>query len=702
MKKLKKLIAGLLCFLLLFGLTAFADTSTSERVKEVLIKVKEKVDILESFTNFESSEQKNEDGKTNYGFYWNNDDYSITVNVNSDENGNISYYYFRDRNLFNNPDLKRLSKVKKEDAFFVADSFLRKIAPECFSNENDGLIYFEKNSLGEASSRGTYYNFSYKRMKNGVLVGNNIAEVSVFAGDENNITVSSVSINYDYSASFEEEKTEIENPEGIYIKTFPAEMIYERDNYYYRKDSEKKTNLIYRIKDNNIGYISAYTGEIIEPDPESYFREFSGSVANKNMLMQDSAAEESVLSPLEMKELETISGLMSADEIRKTLEKMPYLDFSDKLEKASESITKNDERYVYSASYRLNDGENERYLRYTAEAQSGKILSVSNNRYELYKKAVTNNEYDLTEAQWKETDKKVSEILNFAAKEEIKECAEEKKEFNSGVAYYSYIRKVNGIKYPSNSITVSFDIKKNSLANYNFNFTNDTFENPQNAIDEKTAYEKILNIAPLTKVYVKSGGSYKLCYGLDNFGNLKIDAFSGENLNGNSIRILREYSDISSHWCKEAVMALNNVGIAFDEESFNPDVQITQADLLRFLAAGVYHSSYMDLNEEDLYELMINDGVIKEGEKSPDAFVKREDAFCYLVRLSGLEKVARMSTIFKTDFADGSAITPSKTGYAAILSGFGVVEGNGGVLNPKNNITRAETASMLYKYLLVY
>ena len=700
-QKIRKIMAGILCFILLFGLTAFADTKTSKRVEETLIKVKQKVDVPDFFTQFESSEYSKENQKNEYSFRWNNDDYSINMNINSDADGHISYYYYYDRNIFNSQYLKRLSKVKKDDAFLVADAFIKKIAPECFEDENDRLIYVKKTSLGEASQRGTYYNFTYKRMKNGVFVRDNVAEVRVFAGSENNIIVSSVNISYDYSASFEEEKAEIENLKAEYSELFPVEMIYERDNYYYRTDSEKKTNLIYRIKDNKIGYMSAYLGEEITPDPEDYFRGMSGG-GIFNQAMKEEMSADSMLSPVEIKEIEKIDGLKSFDEIKKTVEKIPYLDFSASLQKNSESLTKQNGHNIYNASFRVVDEEKERNLRYSADAEDGKIISVYNNIYDYKKPYSDEKKETLSVDKWKEIDKKVFEITDYLAKEEIKSCEDALKEYYGGVAHYTYTRKVNGVKYPSNSIGVSFNVDENSLQSFNLNFTDDIFSDPKNAIDAKTAFDKILEIAPLTKIYVKSDGVYKLCYGLDYSGNVKIDAFSGESMEKNFTQTKKEYQDLENHWSKEAVEALADVGIGYLEESFNPDKEVTQLDLLRLFASGIYHNSYMNCTEDEIYELMINDGIISKEEKNPTATVKREDAFCYLVRLSGLEKVAKLSNIFKTDFSDNEEITPSKIGHAAILAGFGVVEGNGGSLKPKDFLTRAEAVSLLYKYMRVY
>lgn len=52
------------------------------------------------------------------------------------------------------------------------------------------------------------------------------------------------------------------------------------------------------------------------------------------------------------------------------------------------------------------------------------------------------------------------------------------------------------------------------------------------------------------------------------------------------------------------------------------------------------------------------------------------------------------------DFADGNLLSKGKIGYCAILSGLGVITGDGGYLRPQSNLTRAEAMAMVYKYLL--
>ena len=97
--------------------------------------------------------------------------------------------------------------------------------------------------------------------------------------------------------------------------------------------------------------------------------------------------------------------------------------------------------------------------------------------------------------------------------------------------------------------------------------------------------------------------------------------------------------------------------------------------------------------------MLIRNNYISESEKNPSAPVLREDAFVFMIRFMGYERVAKLSGIFNCPFSDANEISPEKLGYAAILSGFGVISGDASQVRANDNITRAETAMMLYKYL---
>ena len=91
--------------------------------------------------------------------------------------------------------------------------------------------------------------------------------------------------------------------------------------------------------------------------------------------------------------------------------------------------------------------------------------------------------------------------------------------------------------------------------------------------------------------------------------------------------------------------------------------------------------------------------MLNKDERNDAAAVSREQAFVYMIRLAGYEKVAALSDIYKVSYADGDQLSDGLIGYAAILSGMGIVAGDGGNLRPKDSMTRAEAAMMLYRYM---
>ncbi|MDO5479786.1 MAG: hypothetical protein Q4G23_11560, partial [Clostridia bacterium] len=89
---MKKIISLLLTFALLFTVTAFAEEN--EKMKEVLLSVKERIPDTEEFENFESSE-RTRNGVTSYNFMWysTGDDYK-EMSVRVTESGIITSYNF--------------------------------------------------------------------------------------------------------------------------------------------------------------------------------------------------------------------------------------------------------------------------------------------------------------------------------------------------------------------------------------------------------------------------------------------------------------------------------------------------------------------------------------------------------------------------------------------------------------------------------
>lgn len=685
---MKKVLALILSLLLMIP-CAFADTASSGDLQKVLLAVKEKIQIPAYLTEFESniSDYK---GKITYNFDWHDESYEKSINVSADGSGRILHYNSYTSKLSD----KKLTDISKSEIISFADSFLEKALPELYRDPTDVLLFNEKSyNAGNGSLR---YSFTYNRHKNAVLVNKNWVNVSVGIDAEGKLLMRSMSANIDYDASFVQSGGVTDALTEKYKEAFPMEIVYKNEynpDWKAKGEPRMRPVLIYRNKDNVAGYISVEKGEIVEEDK------------SEDILFRDESAEGSIMGSMnknesftekELAEITAVGGLLSREEIENKIKALPYISFPEKLSLESSYLSKNDEgKYLYSFHYKNKDEEKYSYLHLTADAGSGKLINYYYSGDSKHRDDIT-----LTENQKNSAAKKIEEFLTKAAGEDFKNTKLEESTESSGYINSHYYRIVNNVKHTDNGISVGFDAEKGFVTSFSLDFTGGEFSDPTQAIGEEAAYEKLLEYSPIIRMYVKTGGSYKECVTLEKSG-VTLDALNGEITNKDTEENLSfSYSDIKGHWAEEAATKLGEIQIGFSGEKLNPSATVVQEEFLRFAASAIYGKYYHSYTTDDLYEALIREKIITEEEKAPASLVKREDAFVFVVRMINLEKVAKLENIYKVDFADSNLLSEGKIGYCAILSGFGVICGDGGYLRPADNLTRAEAIVMLYRYLL--
>jgi hypothetical protein len=72
-----------------------------------------------------------------------------------------------------------------------------------------------------------------------------------------------------------------------------------------------------------------------------------------------------------------------------------------------------------------------------------------------------------------------------------------------------------------------------------------------------------------------------------------------------------------------------------------------------------------------------------------------------MVKALGVGFVADLGSIFNLDFKDAASVTAENKGYAAIAAALKLVDTTEGSFGPTLELTKAETAGMLIKYLMV-
>jgi len=676
---MKKAVCILLVFCLLFSsVCALADSQMSDGFETALISVKQKVNVPEHLTEFSTySHENSNEGETNYVFVWETEKGDESIEVSTDEKGRINRYYSYDGNT---KSQKKLTSLSKADIISVAEDFLKKIIPETF-NDGDTLVP----DAESWSANELIFSLNFVRIRDSVKVKNN--NVSVRLQVEDDVAcVRSANVFYDYDAQFEPTGTEAEDIDQKYREAYPPEMVY-LDEYEYDAKDNTKTALIYRFKDSKTGYILASTGEAVTEDELFGYNE-----SNKDM-MSGSAMGGTILTDKELEELEKIEGVISESRAKNIIKSLPYVRFESTLRLTGQSVTERDGNYILTLEY--SDTKHEKYLSASFDGATGEVRGLYNRMsYEQTK--------DITDSEKKKAEKATAKFLSAVAGDKLESFVKTNENIYSKTINTRYDRVVNDIRYIGDTLSVSFDAGKSMVINYSIDFEpKRIFASPEGALTPDDAYPLLLAVSPLEREYVSVGGVYKVCFFAKN-GAMEIDAFTGEKYAPyfNDNRGEYSYTDIDGHWAQEAINKLAEVQIGFAGDTFRPDEAISQYDLLRLFGAGIRNKYYIGYNEESLYRLLIEQSIIEEEQKNPQGNVTREDAFVFMIRFAELEEVAKLEAIFNVNYDDSDLISEGKRGYPAILTGMGVISGNGGKIRPTENITRAEAVTMLYNYML--
>lgn len=683
--------------------SASSGLTDQEAMKTALAAVKSRIDIPAECTEFESSVQ-NYKNVTEYSFHWYSKDDSEWLNVSCDAAGRISSFdHYRTSDRPSDPRLPDFTRAQAAD---MALAFLAKAAPETLSDENDRLVLQEKRDYYSSST----YHFRLNRARNGIDVANDYANISIDMIDGNPAVVSA-DINYTYDAQFEEASQELADPAAAYRAVYPEELVYSKDNepILYKSintdKAENDTKLIYRIKDNSPGYISAYTGEKVTATYE-YPRYANASAEDAAMATNKASGG---FTRQELAELDNIAGLYSTEDAEKFLRSIPQIALDKDMTISDSSVfctDKDKKEYNLRLNFTNETAESStsvspyRSMNVTFDAKRSRLTNLYS--YGAYKGDPEDKVW--TQEDLAKANTGIDSFLDTVARDTLNEYkditeASENEEISQYLSR-SYRRVVNNIPYINDTIYVSYDMDTDQINRYSLYYSNDAaFDDPSTAISSDNAYARLLEEAPLKKQYVNSDGTYHLVYSMT--GSPMINAFTGEDSAPDSVYEPAPtfYTDLDGHWCYEPVRALYDYGIALSGSEFRPDEPITQADLLRLFCCGTTNRYSITYPNDTVYVICQNNDILTEEERSDDAAVTRELAFIYMVRFAGAERIAKLPDIFKVTYADGDKLTDCNIGYAAILSGMGVICGSGGMIRPQENITRAEAAQMLYNYM---
>lgn len=163
-----------------------------------------------------------------------------------------------------------------------------------------------------------------------------------------------------------------------------------------------------------------------------------------------------------------------------------------------------------------------------------------------------------------------------------------------------------------------------------------------------------------------------------------------------------EFADMTDHWAKDYVDRLFDDGVigGYDDNTFRPNQNVTRAEYIKMIV-GMFNLTetseniFTDVDASAWYTeyiekalaagLITGDG----GKFNPNDTITRQDAAVILYRL-GVKAGETEIT-----FADEADVSDYATEAVKCLASAGIINGSDGNFNPKNAITRAETAAIL-------
>ncbi len=707
------------------GLTPTSNTkeSLNESLEKVIKIVKGKITVPKEYSEFDYYFNGGYGQDYIWTLSWRKPSDSSSIQINSDQNGNIIYYSNYDYSKKENGIPTYLKKELKA----TAEKFIKQIAPTVAS----------KLEYQDATYDGIYngnYSYTYQRKENDVSFPDNNVIIGI---DSVTGEVRSANINWTYDTKVPSATTKLSKEDAAEImkENLNMKLVY-RMNYYRTYDSitgnnSKKAFLAY---EPDQGYISvdAKTGKVYLTRSEWHIKEqdkndMAGATTEASMDMGNGSA---MLTEEEIAKLAELQKLISKEKAIEavTSNKSLYIDknlitYNATLNKAY-SINNKDTNYIWNIS--LNDSrpvdyekDQDTYRAYayaTVDAKTGKILSFNASLKSNY-----NSTDKWTEVKIKYDKKKAQSILETFLKAQIKNRFNKSKLVSQNDGYVAYFKEdvpVYGgysfqynrfnenIEFPYNGIQGAVDGVTGKIYNFYSNWDDDIeFESPKNAMSAEQAFQKYISNDGYQLVYeVNEINEYDPNYvGIDRYYDSSeaysmkkeirlvyrpdvnppyISPFTGEQLNYDGTVYTKvkpiAYTDIADTKENRDILLLADMNIGFEGDLFQPDKAITAGELKSLFDQIGY--GHMNINSK------IEDSKL----------ISREKVAFDMIQHLGLEKLAGLQGIYTTGYADESKILPEYLGAVALAKGLELIEAdNNNRFNPKDNIARADAVHLI-------
>ncbi|GAB6989854.1 S-layer homology domain-containing protein [Paenibacillus pini] len=183
----------------------------------------------------------------------------------------------------------------------------------------------------------------------------------------------------------------------------------------------------------------------------------------------------------------------------------------------------------------------------------------------------------------------------------------------------------------------------------------------------------------------------------------------------------KTFTDTIKHWSRSDVenLASRLVIQGVGPDQFDPDRNITRAEFVSIVlrSLGIHQSStsivsFKDVKASDWFADEVNTGVSYQlikgydnGTFKPNGLLTRAEAMTILDRAFAIVKIDKVTQDIEAnqllaDYKDSAALEPWAKYAAASAIKLGIVKGTNGQLNPRGEITRAQTAAIMNRFLI--
>ena len=708
MKKILSLMLGLI-LLVSIGITGAAapvtpvtpDNALDERLKAITLSVKDTLGIGNAFTSFDGVLNEY-DTVSLWELRWSSD--KENINVTANESGKIVRYDYYGSGIGTSAygNIPRFPKISVDEAKSVSAAFLDKVL-----DKNIESVELQGNSTLDYSGSAVFYlNGSVKL--NGVEAPISVSiRVNSATKKVTNFYRSDSGLDYS-GASKPSAATDRAAASDVLKNKLNMKLIYALPG-----DGTQTARLQYMPKPDGSYVVDAVTGQLLDLSKLDWSDSRPG-LDSKDEAAASAAPENAGLTTVEQAAVDKLEGVLSQRALENIIRSYAELGLtSDYILRYLNYYTFEDEneQTQVTASMELSyapkdDTPQYRYI--TMDARTGKLLSLSSNRFYIDRNDGELVSYKYSASQTEATARAFADKI---LPEELKQTAlsSDNTAPQDGTYTFLFNRTHDTISFPENYINVSVDANTGYVVSFYSNWYTYavTFVSSAGAISADTAADKYSAAVGTTLRYVNvpkatHASGLLLAYTAGDTAVWGVDAISGELLKAEEKTDgALQYNDVDGIPYASVITRLASYGIGFPGDTFKPNAQLTQEDALVLIVSVTGRKAMPltmspDSNDDELYDIAYSMGILTPEDKDPAKLVTRAEFVKYLVNGLGYKDVAMLPGIFRAGFKDDKAVPAGLVGYVAIARGIGIIAGDqNGNFMPNNISTRVMAAIML-------